>query len=102
MDVFCMATDSSGAAGKRQRLTDSSCANRNPELGLIRGRVHMATNMYIKFEDPAIEGAATAAGHEKEMEILSWNHGFSQPASPTRSTAGRGTVEQATHQNLSF
>ena len=62
----------------------------------------MATNMYIKFEEPAIEGASTSAGHEKEIEILSWSHGFSQPASPTRSTAGGGTVEQATHQNFTF
>ncbi|HYK01917.1 MAG TPA: type VI secretion system tube protein Hcp [Thermoanaerobaculia bacterium] len=62
----------------------------------------MATNMYIKFEEPAIEAASTAAGHEKELEILSWSHGFNQPTSATRSTAGGGTVEQAAHSNLSF
>lgn len=62
----------------------------------------MASNMYLKFEGPAIEGGSTAAEHDKEIEILSWNHGFSQPTSPTRSTAGSGTVEQANHQNFSF
>ena len=62
----------------------------------------MATNMYIKFEEPAIDASSTASGHEKEIEILSWSHGFVQPTSPTRSVAGAGTVEQATHQNLSF
>ena len=62
----------------------------------------MATNMYLKFEEPSIEAASTAAEHAKEIEILSWSHGFSQPTSATRSTAGAGTVEQANHQNLSF
>ncbi len=62
----------------------------------------MATNMYIKFEDPAIDGSSTAEGHSKEIEVLSWNHGFAQPTSPTRSAGGSGTVEQATHQNLTF
>ena len=62
----------------------------------------MATNMYIKFEEPAIEGGSTAAEHAKELEVLSWSHGFSQPTSPTRSTAGAGTVEQANHSNLTF
>jgi type VI secretion system secreted protein Hcp len=62
----------------------------------------MATNMYLKFEDPAIEASSTASGHEKDIEILSWSHGFVQPTSATRSFAGSATVEQATHQNLSF
>ncbi|HWM89363.1 MAG TPA: type VI secretion system tube protein Hcp [Thermoanaerobaculia bacterium] len=62
----------------------------------------MASNMYLKFEEPAIEAGSTAAEHKAEIEILSWNHGFTQPTSPTRSTAGSGTVEQATHHNMSF
>ena len=61
-----------------------------------------ATNMYIEFEEPAIAGSNSSAGHEHEIEILSWSQGFVQPTSPTRSTAGSGTVEQATHQTLSF
>ena len=60
----------------------------------------MAINVYIKFD--GITGGSTASGHEGELEILSWNHGFVQPTSPTRSSAGAGTVEQATHQNLNF
>jgi type VI secretion system secreted protein Hcp len=62
----------------------------------------MASNMYLKFETPNIDGDSTAKGHEKEIEILSWSHGFVQPTTSTRSTAGSGTVEQAAHQNLSF
>ena len=62
----------------------------------------MATNMYMKFENPSIIGSSDAAGHADEIEILSWSHGFVQPTSPTRSTGGGGAVEQATHQNLSF
>ena len=62
----------------------------------------MATNMYIKFETPAISGSSTSENHADEIEVLSWNHGFSQPTSPTRSTAGSGTVEQANHQNFTF
>lgn len=61
----------------------------------------MASNMYIKF-DPAIETDVEVTGQEKTLEILSWNHGFSQPTSPIRSSGGGGTVEQANHQNLSF
>ncbi|HEX3579886.1 MAG TPA: type VI secretion system tube protein Hcp, partial [Thermoanaerobaculia bacterium] len=62
----------------------------------------MATNMYIKFENPSIAGSSDAPGHAGEIEILSWSHGFAQPTSPTRSSAGSGTVEQASHPHLSF
>jgi type VI secretion system secreted protein Hcp len=62
----------------------------------------MATNMYIKFEEPKIEAGSTAAEHKGEIEVLSWSHGFTQPTSATRSTAGAGTVEQASHHNISF
>ena len=62
----------------------------------------MATNMYIKFLDPEIVGSSTAGKHEKAIEILSCNHGFRQPTSPTRSTSGAASVEQADHNNLSF
>jgi len=62
----------------------------------------MASNMYLKFEDPDVHGARTAPGHAGEIEVLSWSHGFTQPTSPTRSSAGGGTVEQANHQNFTF
>lgn len=58
----------------------------------------MATNMYLKFEMPSITGSSQAPGHVGEIEVMSWNHGFVQPTSPTRSTA----LDQATHQNLTF
>lgn len=62
----------------------------------------MSTNMYIEFQGPKITGDATDERHKGAVEILSWNHGFSQATSPTRAAAGGGTVEQAAHQNLSF
>jgi type VI secretion system secreted protein Hcp len=58
--------------------------------------------MYLTFENPAIDGASNAPGHEKEIEVLSWNHGFVQPTSAMRSSAGAGSVEQASHQNFNF
>lgn len=60
----------------------------------------MAVNAYIKIAD--VTGGSTAAEHAGEIEILSWSHGFSQPTSPTRSTAGAGSVEQANHSNFTF
>ncbi|MFP4270600.1 MAG: Hcp family type VI secretion system effector [Alphaproteobacteria bacterium] len=62
----------------------------------------MAINAFIKFEDPAISGEVTATGHTEELQVLSWSHGFNQPTSPTRSSAGGGTVEQANHADFSF
>ena len=62
----------------------------------------MASNMFIKFEDPKVEGESTDSSHEKDIQVLSWSHSFSQPTSPTRSSAGGGTVEQASHSNFTF
>ena len=62
----------------------------------------MASNMYLKFEEPGIEGSSTTENHATEIEVLSWNHGFNQPTSPVRSNSGAGTVEQANHQNFTF
>ena len=62
----------------------------------------MATKMYIKFENPTIDGGSGDSKHKKEIEVMSWNHGFSQPTSAVRSTAGGGTVEQANHMDFSF
>lgn len=31
--------------------------------------------IYLKFEEPGITGSSTAAGHEGEIEVLSWSHG---------------------------
>ena len=49
----------------------------------------MSSNMYVKFENPDLPETGT-------IEILSWNHGFAQPTTASR------TGEQAMHQNLSF
>ncbi len=62
----------------------------------------MAINAYMKIEGPNIAGESTDTTHKGELEILSWSHGFSQSTSPTRSTAGSGTVERADHQDFSF
>lgn len=61
----------------------------------------MSSHMYLLL-DPAVAAGTTATGQENAIEILSWSHGFSQPTSPTRSSAGAGTVEQAHHSNLSL
>jgi type VI secretion system secreted protein Hcp len=58
--------------------------------------------MYIKFEEPAIDGSSTAPGHEREIEVLSWSHGFVQPTSGRRDFSAADTGEQATHQNFTF
>lgn len=58
----------------------------------------MSTNMYLKFEQPEIAGAATDPRHPGEIEVLAWSHGFAQPGSATR----EGSVEQAVHQNLTI
>ncbi len=62
----------------------------------------VSANMVIKFEDPAIQGEATDSLHPGEIQVLSWSHSFNQPTSPTRSSAGSGTVEQANHSDFSF
>lgn len=62
----------------------------------------MATNVYLQFQDPELKGESTDTKHADWIEVLSWNHGFSQPTSPVRSTAGGGTVERANHSDFSF
>lgn len=62
----------------------------------------MASNTYLKFDGPAIKGESTDQNHKDWIEVLSWSHGFSQPTSPIRSSAGGGTVERANHQDFGF
>jgi type VI secretion system secreted protein Hcp len=62
----------------------------------------MATNMYLRFEQPEVTGSSTAPDHHGEIEVLAWSHGFVQPTSPSRRGGGPETVEQATHQNLTL
>lgn len=60
----------------------------------------MAGNMFIKIGD--IAGESTDSTHTDEIQVLSWSHSFNQPTSPTRSSAGGGTVEQANHSDFCF
>jgi type VI secretion system secreted protein Hcp len=59
----------------------------------------MATNMFIKFD--SVEGECTDKNHKTWIEVLSWSHGFSQPASPLRASSG-STVEKANHSDFNF
>lgn len=59
----------------------------------------MASNMFIKFDD--VVGESTDVNHADWIEILSWSHGFSQPASPLRGSSG-STVEMANHSDFNF
>jgi type VI secretion system secreted protein Hcp len=58
--------------------------------------------MFLKIETPNVTGEASDSNHTGEIQVLSWSHSFNQPTSPTRSSAGGGTVEQANHSDFSF
>lgn len=62
----------------------------------------MAGNMFIQFKTPDIKGESADSEHLEQIQVLSWSHSFNQPTSPTRSSAGSGTVEQANHSDFSF
>ena len=62
----------------------------------------MAGTMFLKLTGPDITGESTDSAHPGEIQVLSWSHSFNQPTSPTRSSAGGGTVEQANHSDFSF
>lgn len=59
----------------------------------------MASNMFIKFD--GVDGESTDVNHDKWIEILSWSHSFSQPASPLRDSTG-STIERANHADFSI
>lgn len=60
----------------------------------------MATNFFLKLD--SIDGESTDANHAKEIGVLSWSHSFNQPAKPTRSNVGSGSVEKANHSDFSI
>ena len=62
----------------------------------------MSSNMFIQFKTPDIAGEAADSTHTNQIQVLSWSHSFNQPTSPTRTSAGSGTVEQANHSDFSF
>lgn len=58
----------------------------------------MPNRTYLKF-DPPIPGGSRDEKHKDEMEILSWQHGFSQSMGGAASSEG-GPVGRAKHQLL--
>ena len=64
----------------------------------------MASNMYILIKDikGEIPDGFADAGQKEAIQVLSWSHSFNQPTSPTRTSGGSGTVEQANHADFSF
>ena len=62
----------------------------------------MAVSVFMKFTGPDISGGSNNKGHETEIEVIAWNHGFNQPTSSVRSASGGGTVEKCNHQHFTF
>src|SRR5580658_1965466 len=60
----------------------------------------MATNFFLQLA--GITGESADSAHTGQIQVLSWSHSFNQPTSPTRSSAGGGTVEQANHADFSI
>jgi type VI secretion system secreted protein Hcp len=58
----------------------------------------MAYDVYCQID--GVPGESTSAGHEDWIEILSVEHGISQPPSITRSSVGGGSTERANHRHL--
>ena len=60
----------------------------------------MVSHIFCKIE--GIKGESTDANHKDEIEILSYNHGVSQPTSAVASTSGGGTTARCNHTDLSI
>jgi type VI secretion system secreted protein Hcp len=60
----------------------------------------MAANFFLQLA--GVTGESSDSAHAGQIQVLSWSHSFNQPTSPTRSSAGSGTVEQANHADFSF
>jgi len=60
----------------------------------------MATNFFLALA--GIQGESQDSAYTNQIQVLSWSHSFNQPTSPTRSSAGGGTVEQANHADFSI
>jgi type VI secretion system secreted protein Hcp len=58
----------------------------------------MAFDAFLKID--GIPGESTDDKHKDWIEVLSYNHGLSQPSSATASSAGGGTTERVNHQDL--
>ena len=64
----------------------------------------MALNAYLSVEGEksgAWKGSCTAVGHEDQMEIVTWQHGFTQPMTGAAESAfGGKATSRASHANL--
>jgi type VI secretion system Hcp family effector len=60
----------------------------------------MASTIFMKID--GIKGESTDANHKDEIEVMSFNHGVSQPRSATASTAGGATAGRCNHTDLTF
>ena len=60
----------------------------------------MASDIYCKID--GVPGEATDSEHSEWIEVLSFNHGITQPASPTAVSAGGGTSARCDHQDFSI
>ncbi len=59
----------------------------------------MSSDVYLKID--GIDGESTDSEHEKWIEVLSFNHGISQPVSAPSGTGGR-TVGKVDFQDFSI
>ena len=59
----------------------------------------MAFDCFLKLE--GIDGECTDDKHKKWIEVLSYSHGVSQPASGSTSSGGARTAERCDHQDFS-
>ena len=59
----------------------------------------MAFDCFLKIE--GIDGECTDDAHDKWIELLSFSHGLSQPASGSASSGGGRSAERCDHQDFS-
>jgi type VI secretion system secreted protein Hcp len=60
----------------------------------------MAFEGYLKID--GVPGECTEDKHADWIEVLSFDHGITQPTSATASSAGGGTTGQSEHKDFSF
>lgn len=66
----------------------------------------MATNVYLIVEGEKSgewKGSCSAAGHEGQIELVSWNHSFNQPLTgASESSFGGSATSRANHSHLTL
>ena len=60
----------------------------------------MATDMFLKID--GIDGESTDEAHTGWIEILSYSHGVSQPATGSVSSGGARSTQRSDHQDFSI